>query len=36
MAEYKKIDFSNAMAALTTAKLADASVNYATLAMSPC
>ena len=35
MAEYKKIDFSNAMAALTTAKLADASVNYATLAMSP-
>ena len=35
MAEYKKIDFSNAMAALTSAKLADANVNYAALAMSP-
>ena len=35
MAEYKKIDFSNAMAALTSAKLADASVNYTALAMSP-
>ena len=35
MAEYKKIDFSNAMAALTTAKLANANVNYAAIAMSP-
>ena len=35
MAKYKKIDFSNAMAALTSAKLADASVNYASLAMTP-
>ena len=35
MAKYNKIDFSNAMAALTSAKLADATVDYTSLAMKP-